>query len=190
MHLKKGLVEIYTGNGKGKTTAAIGLAVRAAGYGLNVYIIHFMKSKRYGEKNIIKNIDNIKEKFLGKPYFISKDPSIKGKVKNVVIFEPGNPPKDYVELINSGLKLVNRIIKSGKYDLVILDEIITAMYFELVDIESIIKILDEKPKNVEIVLTGRYASKELIERADLVTEMVEIKHPYMNGVKARKGIDY
>ncbi|MEM0447482.1 MAG: cob(I)yrinic acid a,c-diamide adenosyltransferase, partial [Thermoplasmata archaeon] len=120
----------------------------------------------------------------------SKDPSIKGKVKNVVIFEPGNPPKDYVELINSGLKLVNRIIKSGKYDLVILDEIITAMYFELVDIESIIKILDEKPKNVEIVLTGRYASKELIERADLVTEMVEIKHPYRNGVKARKGIDY
>ncbi len=190
MHLKKGLVEIYTGNGKGKTTAAIGLAVRAAGNGLNVYIMHFMKSKKYGERKVLKNVKNIKVKYLGKPYFISKDPSIKEKFKDVVVFEKGNPPSDYVELINKGLDMVENIIYSGKYDLVILDEIITAMYFDLVRIERIKKIIEKKPKNVEVVLTGRYAPEELVEMADLVTEMKEIKHPYQKGILARKGIDY
>ncbi|HEU13109.1 MAG: cob(I)yrinic acid a,c-diamide adenosyltransferase [Thermoplasmata archaeon] len=190
MHLKSGLVQVYTGNGKGKTTAAIGLAVRAAGNNLNVYIMHFMKSRRYGETKILKGIKNIKERYLGKPYFISKDPSIANKLKGVVVFEPGNPPRDYVELVRKGIKEVKGIIKSGKYDVVILDEIITALYFELVSMEDMKSILLERPKNVEIVLTGRYAPKELIDMADLVTEMVEVKHPYQRGIEARKGIEY
>jgi len=190
MKIEKGLVEIYTGNGKGKTTAAIGLAVRAAGYGLRVYIIHFMKSKKYGETKSLKRIENIKEIYLGKPYFITKDPSIKEKFKDVVVFEPGHPPDDYKKLIDAGIKKVKRIMLSGKYDIVILDEIITANYFELVSINDIISLINEKPENLELVLTGRYASKELIEMGDLVTEMQEIKHPYQKGIEARKGIDY
>jgi cob(I)alamin adenosyltransferase len=187
---RQGLVHIYTGNGKGKTTAAIGLAIRAAGRGLNVYIMHFMKSKRYGESIILKDIKNIEEKYLGKPYFISKDPSIKDKLKGVVVFEPGNPPQDYVRLIKKGLDKIKGVIKSGKYDVVILDEIITAMHFDLVSIDEIKNILLERPENVEIILTGRYAPKELIDIADYVTEMMEIKHPYQRGIRARSGIDY
>ncbi|MDP8012017.1 MAG: cob(I)yrinic acid a,c-diamide adenosyltransferase [Thermoplasmata archaeon] len=190
MKLKKGLVEIYTGNGKGKTTAAIGLAVRAAGYGLKVYIIHFMKSKKYGESRSLKKIEGIKEIYIGKPYFITKDPSIKDKFKDVVVFEPGHPPEDYKELIRKGLEKVKNILKSGKYDIIILDEIITANYFELVSTDEIKSIIDEKPKNVEIILTGRYASEDLISIADLVTEMKEVKHPYQKGIIARKGIEY
>jgi len=190
MKLDNGLTEIYTGNGKGKTTAAIGLAIRAAGYGLNVYIIHFMKSKKYGESNSLKRFENIKEVYLGKPYFISKDPLIKEKFKDVVVFEPGHPPEDYKRLIDSGISKVKKIIQSGKFDVVVLDEIITANYFDLISTGEIISIIDEKPKNVELVLTGRYASRELVERADLVTEMQEIKHPYQKSIEARKGIDF
>ncbi|MGC8662975.1 MAG: cob(I)yrinic acid a,c-diamide adenosyltransferase [Thermoplasmata archaeon] len=190
MRLKQGLIEIYTGNGKGKTTAAIGLAIRASGYGLNVYIIHFMKSKKYGESRSIKKFENIKEIYLGKPYFITKDPKIKENFKDVVVFEPGHPPDDYRELIKKGIEKVKKILRSGKYDIIILDEIITANYFDLISIEEIKSIIKEKPSNVEIVLTGRYASKELIDLADLVTDMQEIKHPYQKGILARRGIEY
>lgn len=190
MHLKKGLVEVYTGNGKGKTTAAIGLAIRAAGNGLRVYIMHFMKSKKYGESRIIREIENIDEKYLGKPYFISRDPSIGEKMKGVVVFEPGKPPEEYVRLIRKGIEEIDRIVKSGKYDMVIMDEIITALYFDLVTMDDIRRIIEQKPSNVEIVLTGRYAPDELLEIADLVTEMLEVKHPYQKGIKARRGIEY
>jgi len=188
--LKKGLVEVYTGNGKGKTTAAIGLAIRAAGRGLKVYIIHFMKSSGYGESNILKNIENIREVYMGKPYFITKDPKIKEIMKDVVVFEPGNPPKEYMEIIKKAMEESERIIFSGEWDVVILDEIITALYFDLIDVKEVLKMIQKKPDHVELILTGRYAPDEIIKVADLVTEMKEIKHPYQKGIEAREGIEY
>ncbi len=190
MSFSQGLIEIYTGNGKGKTTASIGLAIRAAGYGNRILLIHFMKSKRYGESNILKDIENIEEIYLGKPYFVSKNPEIKKMFPDVVVFEPGNPPMEYVKMIEDGLRNAEERMVSGKYDMIILDEIITAVYFELVGMKKILEFLDRKPANVEIVMTGRYAPDELIERADLVTEMKEIKHPYQKGIEAREGIEY
>ncbi len=188
--LKKGLVEIYTGNGKGKTTAAIGLAIRAAGRGLKVYIIHFMKSKGYGESKILKVIENIREVYIGKPYFITKDPKIKDIMKNVVVFEPGNPPKEYMDIIKKAIEESKEIVFSGEWDVVILDEIITALYFDLIDMNTLMDLINKKPEHVELVLTGRYAPHELIDVADLVTEMKEIKHPYQKGIEARKGIEF
>ncbi len=190
MSFKKGLIEVYTGNGKGKTTASIGLAIRAAGYGNKILIVHFMKSKKYGESNIINEIKNIDEIYLGKPYFVTKNPEIKKLFPDVVLFEPGNPPREYVELIENGLKDTENKMISGEYDMIILDELITAIHFELIDIKKVLEFLDKKPENVEVVLTGRYAPKEIIDKADLVTEMVEVKHPYQKGIEAREGIEY
>jgi len=183
-----GLVEIYTGNGKGKTTAAIGLAMRAAGWGMKVAIIHFMKVGGYGESMAIKKFSNITERFYGFPYFITTNKSI--SEPSVVVYEPGKPPAEYVRKVMNGFKWARRAMKSGRYDIIIMDELITAIYLGLIDETLVLDLINEKPRLSELVITGRYASQKLIDSADLVTEMKEVKHPYNAGVAARKGIEF
>ncbi len=183
-----GLIEIYTGNGKGKTTASIGLAIRAAGWGMKVAIVHFMKVGGYGESKILKKQKNITEKFYGLNYFITTNKSFAGN--SVVVYEQGNPPADYAAKVMKGFRYAFKIMKSGKYDILILDELATAVHLGLIKEEDVLKLIKEKPKNVEIVITGRYATKSMVDAADLVTEMTEIKHPYSMGITARKGIEF
>ena len=174
MSLKKGYIHIYTGNGKGKTTAALGLGLRAAGAGLKVYMIQFMKGRRYSEIDAVEQLQNFTIVQFGRDEFVSKE----------------NPEQIDVDLAQKGLKHAEEIIKKGEYDLVILDEINVAIDFNLVALKDVLKLVEEKPEKVELVLTGRYAPQELMKNAELVTEMLEIKHPFQKGVLARKGIDY
>jgi len=171
--IKKGYTHVYFGTGKGKTTAAIGLAVRAAGYGLKVYIAQFIKGLIYSEIKCLRKLsENIKVKQYGRGCFIKKEPSEKD-----------------ITAAREGIKEAREIILSGKYDVVILDEITVAEFFGLVTVGEIIDIIKSKPGNVELVLTGRKADKKILDAADLVTEMREIKHYYNEGVQARKGIE-
>ena len=171
--IKKGYTHVYFGTGKGKTTAAIGLAVRAAGYGLKVYIAQFIKGLIYSEIKCLKKLsENITVKQYGRGCFIKKEPT-----------------EQDILAAKHGIEEVSQIIKSGKYDVVILDEITVAEFFGLVTVEEIIDIIKSKPGNVELVLTGRKADKKILDAADLVTEMKEIKHYYNQGVQARKGIE-
>ena len=173
--LKKGLVQVYTGNGKGKTSAAFGLALRAIGRGLKVYIIQFIKGGfDYGELYIIDKLPNLKLKAFGQGKFVTQFP----------------PSKKDVEIAKEALELAKKIVKSGEYDVVILDEINVAMSLRLIKTEEVVNMIKEKPKNVELVLTGRYAPKEIIDIADLVTEMKEIKHPFQKGIPPRRGIEF
>ena len=173
MKLKKGLVQIYTGNGKGKTTAALGLALRAAGAGLKVYILQFIKGKTYSELKALKKIKNIKIRQCGRGCFIKK-----------------KPKRIDIECAQNGLVEARKNILSGKYDLFILDEINIALNLGLIKNEEIVDLIRRKPRTAEILLTGRYCPKTLLKYADLVTEMKEIKHPYQKGIKARLGIEY
>ncbi len=175
MSLKKGLTQIYTGDGKGKTTAALGLALRALGWNKKICMIQFIKGgKRLGEIKITqKKI----------PHF-----SIHQFAKSdKIILRPTKKDKD---IAIKTLKFAKKIINSKKYDIVILDEINPAVKLKLIDTKSILKIIREKPKNLELVLTGRGADKKIIAAADLVTEMKLIKHPYYKKIPARKGIEY
>ncbi|MTI65977.1 MAG: cob(I)yrinic acid a,c-diamide adenosyltransferase [Firmicutes bacterium] len=170
--MNEGYIHIYTGEGKGKTTAAFGLALRAAMADKKVYIGQFVKGMKYSEVDVEKHIPNIKIEQLGRECFIYKDPTL-----------------DDIKRAKEGLEKCRKILKEGKYNLVILDEINIALYYNLIEIEDVINMLNERSVDVEVVLTGRYAKKELIEIADLVTNMDEIKHYYKKGVKARKGIE-
>lgn len=171
--MEKGYIHIYTGNGKGKTTAAFGLAVRALLSGKNVFIGQFVKDMKYNETKLDEHFDNIVIKQLGNGCFINR--------------EAGS---DDINSAIEGLKECRNVLSSGKYDLVILDEITIALYFKLFRANEVIDILKSKSYNTEVVLTGRYAPKELIDIADLVTEMVEVKHYYTQGVLSRDGIDH
>ncbi|KYC45183.1 MAG: cob(I)alamin adenolsyltransferase/cobinamide ATP-dependent adenolsyltransferase [Candidatus Methanofastidiosum methylothiophilum] len=171
----KGLIEVYTGNGKGKSTAAFGLALRASGRGLKSIIIQFMKQGgSYGEHFAIEKIENIEIVSFGTPKFIN--------------FK--NPSKEDLDLVKEAFEFSKKSINSNNYDIVILDEINIALHFRLLALESVIELLKNKPENVEVILTGRSAPKEIIELADLVSEIVEIKHPYQKGINAREGIEY
>jgi len=173
--LAKGGVQGYTGNGKGKTTAAMGLAFRAMGRGMKTYIGQFMKGQLYGELNAAQMVaDYITIEQYGRNTFV-----------HVTI--PPNP--EDVQMAQNGLRKAIDAISSGKYDIVVLDEITTALYFRLVTVEEILTIVANKPQNLELVITGRYAPPELIEEADLVTEMKEVKHYYQKGINARDGIE-
>lgn len=174
--LKEGLIQVYTGNGKGKTTAALGLALRAIGHDLRVIIIQFMKgSKNYGEvKAINKYLPQIKIEQFGLTTFVNKN----------------NPSKEDIKLAQKGLKRARRAILSQLYDLVILDEINVAMHFKLIPVDDVLQLIEDKPLKVELVLTGRYIPEEIIEKADLVSEVKEIKHWFKEGVDTRKGIEY
>lgn len=191
----KGYVQVYTGNGKGKTTAAIGLALRALGAGKKVLFLQFMKTATYSEHKILPNLSpNLTLKTLGKPFFVVKEGSMPEAElakwrKQAVIFPPGQPPQEYVDLMREGLALAREAVSSGEYQVVILDELVVALHFGLVDWQEVKSLIEAKAPDVELVLTGRGATEELIEVADLVTEMREIKHYYTQGVIARQGIE-
>ena len=173
--LKKGLIQVYTGDGKGKTTAALGLCFRAAGHGYKSFVIQFMKGQIvYGELNSAKMMNGlITIEQMGRPDFVSKE----------------NPEKIDIEMAQEALRLAEKVIKSNEYDIVVLDEVNVAADFKLIDKEEVLRILREKPEGVEVVLTGRYAPREFIDIADLVSEIKEIKHYYTKGVEARDGIE-
>ena len=171
--LKKGYVQVYTGDGKGKTTAAFGLALRAAGYDLQVFIAQFIKGRRYSEIKALEKLkDNITIEQYGRGFFIRKESS-----------------SEDIKVAKNGVAKIKNLLTSGKYDLVILDEINVAVYFKLISLEDILDLIDLKPDDTELVLTGRKVDQRIIEKADLVTEMREIKHYYSKGVIARKGIE-
>jgi cob(I)alamin adenosyltransferase len=173
--LTKGCVQVYTGNGKGKTTAALGLAFRAMGRGMRTYIGQFMKGQLYGELKAASMVPgNITIEQYGRDTFV-----------HVTI----PPDAEDVRLAQAGLAKAIEAICSGKYDIVVLDEITTALYFHLISLEEILTVVANKPENMELVITGRYAPQELIDEADLVTEMKEVKHYYQKGINARDGIE-
>ncbi len=168
-----GYIHIYTGNGKGKTTAAFGLAMRAAGRGKRVCIIQFMKpDKGYGEQVSARKL-GIEVYPFGTNRFVNKK----------------NPAKEDVERAQNALEFARKKMKEG-YDVLILDEINVAIDFNLISMKDVMEMLQEVPERTDVVLTGRYAREEIIERADLVTEMREVKHYYRIGVMAREGIEY
>jgi cob(I)alamin adenosyltransferase len=169
-----GLIQVYFGNGKGKTTAALGLALRAAGRGKEVLIVQFMKKWDYGELHSIQLIPQISVKTFG-----TKDFVYKGEAKEV----------DYQEAKKAFTEGVQGA-KSGKFDIIIFDELNVAIDFELLELQQVLDFLEQKPEDIEIIITGRNAPQEIIDKADLVTEMREVKHPYQKGVQARIGIEY
>ena len=173
--LIKGYVQVYTGNGKGKTTAALGQALRAAGGGLKTFIVSFMKDSPYGE---LKSIQHLSEWIRLEQYG-----------NDTFVFKKKPPKESDLEAARHGLQRVREAMLSGKYDIIIMDEVCVALHFALLNTESIISFLEEKPETVELILTGRYCPQELIEKADLVTEMKEIKHYYQKGVSSRRGIE-
>lgn len=175
--LEKGLIEIYTGNCKGKSTAAFGLAVRAAGQGLQVRIVQFMKSGGYGENISFEKLKpEIEIYSYGRKSFIMPDAEAK---------------QQDLDLAAEAMVQAGALMADENTDILILDEINNALFFHLVTLEEVEALLDKKPPYMEVVLTGRNAPQALIDRADLVTEMCEIKHPYTtSGLKSRKGIEY
>ena len=175
--LKNGLIIVLTGNGKGKTTAAMGQALRAVGHGLKVLMLQFIKGTwDYGELESIKKLDpGFKIKPLGKGFIRSKS-----KLND----------NEAIENINQSWEQAEKEILSDNYDMVILDEINYVIDFGLLPVDKMLTLLEKKPKRLHIILTGRNAHKKVIEKADLVTEMKEIKHPYQDGILAQKGIDW
>lgn len=174
--LNTGLVSIFTGDGKGKTTAAIGSVVRAAGQGLQTFIVFFLKGKDYihGEINILSEIPNVTLATFGQNGWVDKE----------------NIKSENIEQARLALTAAREAINSGNYDLVVLDEINIAVNYGLVELDEVIRLIKDKPQSVELILTGRYADPKLVQMADLVTEMLMIKHPLAQGIKARRGIDY
>ena len=175
---KDGLVIVYTGNGKGKTTAALGLAIRAVGYEHKVCMLQFIKgSWHYGEMDSSKKLEpNFELIAIGKGF--------------VGILDDNSPREEHEKYAAEALRICREKIFSEKYNVVILDEVNYAINLGLINVQEIIKIIKEKPSSLDLVLTGRDAKEEIIELADLVTEMKEIKHPFKSGIKAKKGIDF
>jgi cob(I)alamin adenosyltransferase len=171
----KGYVQVYTGNGKGKTTAALGLAFRAYGSGLKTYIGQFMKGQQYGELEATKKLAGyITMEQYGKMDFT--------RVKST-------PDPADLKMAQDGLAKAKAAMLSGKYSILILDEINTAHFFHLITVEEMLQFIKDKPDGVELIFTGRYAPQELIDAADLVTEMKEIKHYFNKGTTSRRGIE-
>jgi cob(I)alamin adenosyltransferase len=171
----RGLVIVITGNGKGKTTAAFGQALRAIGHGYNVFVVQFMKGRKYGEFLAAgKYLPNLTIRMSGLDSFVMRD----------------NPAKIDIELAQKGLEKARKAINCGKYDMVILDEINVALDFKLIDLNEVIELIKNKPAALDLILTGRYAPEEIIKLADTVSEVKEIKHHYAAGIKDRAGIEY
>ena len=170
---EKGYLQVYTGEGKGKTTAALGLALRASGRGIPVYIGQFMKGQDYGELHALPRLGTVTHEQYGDPGWVYK-----GKI---------TPAQR--ALAEEGFRKGKAALLSGKYRIVILDEINMAIWFELIPLEAVLELIDTRPGGVELILTGRRAAEEVIARADLVTEMREVKHYYTQGVGARVGIE-
>jgi cob(I)alamin adenosyltransferase len=168
----KGLIQVYTGDGKGKTTAALGLALRASGQGLKVIFIQFLKGQACGEHTFVRNF---------KPF-------------EIIQFGEGDLFKKSEEVLVKetirAYEFAQKSIAAGQYDVVILDEIFIAAWRGFISLQQIMALIDSKPDNVELVMTGRSAPPEIIKRADLVTEMLMIKHPFTEGIEQRRGIEY
>ncbi len=173
MNKTKGYVHIYTGDGKGKTTAAVGLAVRAAGHGMETYMGQFMKGQLYGELAFLKETPCITVEQYGDTACIRKE-DISPKHMNQAA---------------AGIAKAEQAMRSGIYDIVILDEVNVAVWFGLLEEKQVLGLMDKRPAPVEMVLTGRRATPAMIAKADLVTEMKEIRHYYSRGVLARDGIE-
>lgn len=175
---KEGLVIVYTGKGKGKTTAALGLALRAVGYNHKVCMIQFIKgSWHYGEMTSSKKLEPEFELIAVGRGFVG-------------IMDDKTPVEEHKRIADEALRVAREKISSKRYDIVILDEINYAVNLGLVNLYDVLELVRKKPENVNLVLTGNYAKDELIELADLVTEMREIKHPFKSGLRAKKGIDF
>ncbi len=170
--MEQGYIHVYTGNGKGKTTAAFGLTVRALCAGKSVYIGQFVKSMKYNETGLENFFDRLKIEQLGRGCYLQRNPE----------------PQD-IEMAQQGLKRCWTAMYDEKYDVVVLDELTIAIHFGLLEVAEVVDWLKNKRTETEVVITGRYASPELIEVADLVTDMKEVKHYYMQGVLSRNGID-
>jgi len=169
----KGYIHVYTGEGKGKTTAALGLAIRAAGAEHKVFLAQFVKGGRYSELNALKRFDDL----------ITVEQFGLGRFIN------GKPTQSDIEAARNGLKKLRNIVASGEYKVVIMDEANIAVYYNLFSTEELINLVDQKAEKTELIITGRHASPEIIKKADLVTEMKAVKHYYNKGVKARIGIE-
>ena len=173
-----GLVIVYTGGGKGKTTAALGMALRAVGYGHKVCMIQFIKgSWHYGEMDSSKKLaPEFELVAIGKGF--------------VGILDDTSPKEDHEKYAEEAIKICKDKILSETYDLIILDEINNAVNLRLINIKNVVDLIKLKPKKLDLVLTGNHAKEEILKLADLVTEMKEIKHPFQSGIKAKKGIDF
>ncbi len=171
--MEKGYIQVYTGNGKGKTTAALGIALRCLCAGNKVFFGQFMKGQDYSE---LKACEFFKGQLTMEQF-------------GDVSFVCGKPSEKDKEQARQGLSRLEAVLCSGKYDMVVFDEINTSLYFKLVEVQDVLALLDMKPEGTEVILTGRYAPQEIMDRADLVTEMKEIKHYYNAGVPSRVGIE-
>ena len=170
-----GLVQIFTGNGKGKTTAALGTILRATGHGKRIFVVFFMKGEfPYGERTALLRLPNVEVASFGSMDFCNPQ-AIK--------------PEETAQA-KQALAAVREAMLSGRYDIVVMDEVDVAVAFNLITVDDVVALIKDKPAQVELILTGRYADDKLIEMADLVTEMVKIKHPLDRGIKARQGIEY
>ncbi len=170
-----GLVQVITGDGKGKTTSALGTVIRALGQGLRVRIIVFMKGDYpYGEWKFLEGVANVNFTRFGSREFI--------KPKGVSDWD-----RDQAK---QALAAAREAMLSGDYDIVMLDEVNLAVAWEIIPLDEVVKLIQDKPQGVELILTGRSADGEIVKLADLVTECINIKHPYAKGIKARKGIEY
>lgn len=171
----RGLVIVITGNGKGKTTSAFGQALRAIGQGYKVFIIQFMKGRSYGECIAAeKYLPRLTVHRSGLDSFVMRD----------------NPAPADIQLARQGFELAKKVVASGKYDMVILDEINVAVDFKLIPLQDVVQLIESKPPSLDLILTGRYAAKKIIGLADTVSEVREIKHHYAAGIKDRAGIEY
>jgi cob(I)alamin adenosyltransferase len=172
--MRRGYIQVYTGSGKGKTTAALGLALRAAGAGLKVFIVQFVKKKRCSEHKML-------ERFKGLV-------TMRQYGKGFILERKAN--RSDIETACAGLEEVREAMRSKKYDVVIMDEANVAVKCGLIRADDLLELISAKPGNVELVITGRYADKKVLQAADLVTEMKEVKHYRKKGVRARAGIEY
>ncbi|MDR1571251.1 MAG: cob(I)yrinic acid a,c-diamide adenosyltransferase [Clostridiales Family XIII bacterium] len=170
--LENAYVQVYTGNGKGKTTAALGLALRALCAGNRVYFGQFMKGKSYSELKAAEYFDKLTIEQFGDVDFVYDKPS-DGDIGRA----------------RAGLHRMEEVLASGDYDVVVFDELNTAMFFKMISVDEALAVLAKRGARTEVVITGRYAPKEILELADLITEMTEIKHYYNEGVEARVGIE-
>ncbi len=171
--MRKGYIQVYTGTGKGKTTAALGLVLRAVGAGLRVFLAQFIKKRRCSEHVTLELLgDMVTVRQYGKGFFLRRKPN-----------------KNDIRAAREGLAEIREVVRSGKYDLVILDEANVAARYDLISVDDLLALMEAKPGKVELVITGRYADERVVRKADLVTEMREVKHYREKGVRARRGIE-
>jgi cob(I)alamin adenosyltransferase len=172
----QGYIQVYTGNGKGKTTAALGLALRAAGRGMKTFMAQFLKKGEYGELLAVQDrlTEWITIRQFGLPEFHHREQGVSA---------------EEITAAEAGLAAAAAAMAGGDYRIVVLDEINTLLHFKIIAVDPVLRFLDRKPENVELILTGRYAPQAVLDRADLVTEMKEIRHYYLKGIQARTGIE-